>query len=458
MQRTVPDAERRLEQVRGVHGAAGRGAGADHGVDLVDEQDRAGIGLKLLDDLLEPLLEIAAIARAGKQRAHVEREHGRIAQHVRHFAMDDAPRQPFGDRGLADAGFADEQRIVLLPPAQHLDGAADLGIAADQRIDLALARLLVEVDAIGVERVALFLRLVAVLGVGVFVGAAHRARFRHARPLGDAVADIVDRVVARHVLLLQEIGGVALALGEDRDQHVGAGHLLAARRLDVDHRALDDALEAGGGLGILGAVGDQIVEFRFEIGDETAAQLVQIDIARPHDRRRVLILDQREQQVLERGVFVMALVGERQSPVERLFKAAREGGHFNVSSFVLAVPPESLLLHDALQRMLMFAGKVHDLRHFGLGHLVGENPAFADPVLVHMHHDPMRRLLVLVEEPLEHMDHELHRRVVVVEQQDAIEVRPLGLRPRLGDDRRPRPALVVLALAVVVRHADAADV
>ena len=90
------------------------GAGADHGVDLVDEQDGAGIGLQLLDDLLEPLLEVAAIARAGEQRAHVERKDRGIAQHVRHFALDDAPRQAFGDRGLADAGLADEQRVVLL--------------------------------------------------------------------------------------------------------------------------------------------------------------------------------------------------------------------------------------------------------------------------------------------------------------------------------------------------------
>ncbi len=52
--------------------------------------------------------------------------------------MDDAARQAFRNRGLADAGFADEQRIVLLAAAQHLDGPADLGIAADQRIDLAV--------------------------------------------------------------------------------------------------------------------------------------------------------------------------------------------------------------------------------------------------------------------------------------------------------------------------------
>ena len=61
------------------------------------------------------------------------------------------------------------------------------------------------------------------------------------------MADIIDRVVAGHVLLLQEISGVAFALGKDRDQHIGAGHLLAAGRLHMDHGALNDALETGRG-------------------------------------------------------------------------------------------------------------------------------------------------------------------------------------------------------------------
>src|SRR5690349_15086573 len=98
--------------------------------------------------------------------------------------MDDAARQSLSDSGLADAGFADKQGIILLPPAQHLDGAADFQLAPDQWIDLALARLLVEVDAVSLQRVALLLRFVAGLGVVVLVGAPHRPRFRHARPLG----------------------------------------------------------------------------------------------------------------------------------------------------------------------------------------------------------------------------------------------------------------------------------
>ena len=139
MQRMLPAGERRLQQVGRVHRAAAGGAGADHGVDLVDEQDRAAHRLEFGRHRLQPLLEIAAIARAGQQRAHVEREDGGVVQHFRHFALDDAPRQAFGDRGLADAGIADIERVVLGAPAQDLDGALDLGLAADQRIDLAAA-------------------------------------------------------------------------------------------------------------------------------------------------------------------------------------------------------------------------------------------------------------------------------------------------------------------------------
>ena len=47
------------------------------------------------------------------------------------------------------------------------------------------------------------------------------------------------------------------------------------------------------------------------------AQHVDVDVAGAHHRGRVLVVDQREQQMLERRVFVVALVGER----ERLCRA-----------------------------------------------------------------------------------------------------------------------------------------
>src|SRR5262245_6732985 len=57
-------------------------------------------------------------------------------------------------------------------------------------------------------------------------------------------------------------------------------------------------------------------------------------------------------------------------------------------------------------------------------------------------HHPVGLLLAHVEDGLEHADHELARRVVVVEQNDLVEARPLRLGPnlgaRLGDNVRHR--------------------
>ena len=126
-------------------------------MDFVDEQNGVLVLLDFLHHLLQALFEIAAIARAGEQRAHVEREHGRIGQNLGHVRVDDLARQALGDRRLADAWIANQQRIVLLSAAQHLDGALHFGLAANERIDAPFSRLPIEVDAISFQRAFLFL-------------------------------------------------------------------------------------------------------------------------------------------------------------------------------------------------------------------------------------------------------------------------------------------------------------
>jgi len=54
-----------------------------------------------------------------------------MRQHFRYFAFDDATRETFGNRGLADARLAHVKRIVLLAAAQDLNGALDFRRAAD---------------------------------------------------------------------------------------------------------------------------------------------------------------------------------------------------------------------------------------------------------------------------------------------------------------------------------------
>ncbi len=113
---------------------------------------------------------------------------------------------------------------------------------------------------------------------------------------------------------------MALALGEDGDQHVGAGHFLAAGRLHVDGGALDDALEAGGRLGLLAVLDHQAMQLGVDIAHDGLAQLVEIDIAGAHDRGGVGIVDQREQQMFERGEFVPVFVRDGEGAPKRLFE------------------------------------------------------------------------------------------------------------------------------------------
>ena len=114
----------------------------------------------LLEHGLQPLLELAAILGAGEQRAEIERQQPPVLQGLRHVAVDDALGQPLDDGGLADAGLADQHRVVLGAARQHLDGAPDLLVAADHRIELALARFLGEIARVFLERV------IALLGGG----------------------------------------------------------------------------------------------------------------------------------------------------------------------------------------------------------------------------------------------------------------------------------------------------
>ena len=124
--------QRRLEDVRRVDRALGR-AGADERVQLVDEEDRVVGVAQLLDDLLEPLLELAAVLGAGDERPDVERQDALVQQDLGDVAGDDPMGEALGDGRLADAGLADEGRVVLRLAAEDLDDPLDLLLAADDR-------------------------------------------------------------------------------------------------------------------------------------------------------------------------------------------------------------------------------------------------------------------------------------------------------------------------------------
>ena len=210
--------EHRLEHVRGVDGALGR-AGADDRVQLVDEQDDlAGGGLDLGEDGLQPLLELAAVLGAGEQRADVERPDALALQPLGDVAGDDPLREPLDDRGLADAGVADQHRVVLRPPREHLDHAADLLVAADHRVELAALRQRGQVAA------ELLQRLVGALGIlgGDPLAAAHLLDLREQLVARDGV-EREQQVLGRDVVVLELLRLVERAVEDlrKRGRHLG---------------------------------------------------------------------------------------------------------------------------------------------------------------------------------------------------------------------------------------------
>ena len=122
-------------------------ARAHQHVQLVDERDDAAVGLgDLLEHALEALLELAAVHRAGDERRDVEGDELLVLERLGDVARDDALREPLDDGGLADAGLADEHGVVLGAAGEHLADAADLAVAPDDGVELALAGAVGEVD------------------------------------------------------------------------------------------------------------------------------------------------------------------------------------------------------------------------------------------------------------------------------------------------------------------------
>ncbi len=295
----------------GVDGALGF-AGADDRMQLVDEEDDAAFArLHFLQHGLEAFLELAAELRAGEQRAHVEREDRLFLESLGHVAAQDALGEALDDRGLADARLADQDGVVLRLAGKDADHPPDLGVATDDRVELPLARLGDQIEAV------LFQRLVGDLGV-----------LRcHA-------------LVAPHLTQdVQDLGAVEAETGQEFVQRFRPGHVeqteeqvLHAHILVLQFRGL----VFGAGQGVVDGLGD--VELRRVDTAANARQTIEFAIERQADGvgrdielaqhaldDAALLIQQSRQQVQSVDLVVIAPAGDG------LRFAQRRRGHFGQS-------------------------------------------------------------------------------------------------------------------------------
>src|SRR2546425_836780 len=216
--------ERRLEHVRRVDGAFG-GAGADQRVQLVEEQDHVLRLADLLHHGLQPLLELAAVLRAGHEGAEVELQEPLVHEHVGDVVRDDFLRETLDDGRLAHARLADEHRVVLRAPRQDLDDALDLLLAPDDGVELGLAGELREVARELVEH----RRLRALLRPRVVLVAEQRQRL---------LTDLVQAGAER----LEDLGRDRLALFHEAQQQVLGPDVIVTELTCLFDGQFEDAL------------------------------------------------------------------------------------------------------------------------------------------------------------------------------------------------------------------------
>ena len=114
-------------------------------MDFIYEQDHVAVGLYLVYGVFEPLLEVAAVFGAGYHACKVEGEHYFILQKVGHLVVYYRLGEALHHRRFADARLAYEHGIIFGAAREYLNYLVYLLFAADDGIDLALARLLREV-------------------------------------------------------------------------------------------------------------------------------------------------------------------------------------------------------------------------------------------------------------------------------------------------------------------------
>ena len=331
--------EGRLEHVGGVDRAL-RAAGAHERVQLVDEEDRVLGTANLVHDGLDPLLELAAILRAGHHHREVEHDDPAVGEQFRHIAIDDALREAFDDRRLAHARLAEENGIVLRAAAEDLDRPLDLLLAADDGIELALAGELGEVAAEAVERGGLALaplggRLAATAAGAGRLAAAHSGPFT---PLVlHAVAEEIEHLFADVFQLEAEVHehlrGHPFLLAEQAEEDVLGADVIVVEVSSLLHRILDHLLGPGR-LGEL-AHGDHVGAALDELLD-LHADLSQIDVEVFEDvgGDAAPLLDEAEEDVLRADVFVVEPLGLLVGQLHHLAGTVRETLVHGCCSFV----------------------------------------------------------------------------------------------------------------------------
>ena len=216
---------------------------------FVDEQQRFALAFTdVVQDRLQPFLELPAEFGARYQRAHVQREDRLVLESLGHVAAHYPLGKPFHDRRFAYARFAYQHGVVLGLPGKDPDHVPYLGIPADDGVEFLLPGALNEVETVLRQRVVCVFGFVAGYAVRLDLfklGGERRFRYpQRAEYRFDAVRGVIE--YRQHYVLH---GNVLVGLGGGKPLRVRQD--LVGERRDVDFVRFPARSADGGHLGDL---------------------------------------------------------------------------------------------------------------------------------------------------------------------------------------------------------------
>ena len=205
-------------------------------MDLIDKQNTVSILFQLFQQRLKAFLKITAIFGASQQRADIQGVKGAISHDFRHITLDDTPGEPFSNGGFTDTRLSHQQRVVFSATAQYLNGALQLFVPANERINSAHSGKLVKVS-----REVLHTVLPASLLFVIWL--IPRVRRLTGFVFARAMRNKIHHIKTTYFMLTQQISRLRFLLAEDSDQHICAGNFITPGGLNMKDRALQYTLK-----------------------------------------------------------------------------------------------------------------------------------------------------------------------------------------------------------------------
>lgn len=209
-------------------------------MELVNEEDHIPHPSNLGHDVFDPFLKLAPVLGPRHHCGQVQGDQPLALQLLRYLSGHHHSGQAFGHRRLAHARFANEGRVVFLPPGQDLDHPPDLLVPPHHRVQLTASRQPGQVPC----KLLQHLGLAGIIPLGTGLPAAPKGGRRRRLP-SHGGGQVAPQTAGLHPSGVQHPDRHAVPLTEDTQQQVLRAHILVAQTHRLGEGEFNDLLAPG---------------------------------------------------------------------------------------------------------------------------------------------------------------------------------------------------------------------